>query len=138
MSRRPSPRPDFRALFESVPGCHLVLSPELTILAVSDAYLKATMTVREAIQGRPLFEVFPDNPDDVAATGASNLRASLAKVLADGAAHTMPLQKYDIRRPESEGGVFEERYWRPTNTPIKDRNGKIKYILHSVEDVTAT
>ena len=27
----------------------------------------------------------------------------------------MPVQKYDIRRPETEGGGFEERYWSPVN-----------------------
>ena len=36
--------PDFRALFEAAPTPLLVLDPELTIVAVSDAYLAATMT----------------------------------------------------------------------------------------------
>ena len=47
--------PDFQALFESAPGLYLVLAPALTIVAVSDAYLKATMTKREEILGRRLF-----------------------------------------------------------------------------------
>jgi hypothetical protein len=54
--------PDFRRLFESVPGCYLVLAPDMTIVASSDAYLRASMTRRDEIVGRPLFEVFPDNP----------------------------------------------------------------------------
>ena len=33
---------DFRLLFESAPGLYLVLTPELRIVAVSDAYLAAT------------------------------------------------------------------------------------------------
>ena len=37
----------------------------------SEAYLRATMTDRENIVGRPLFEVFTNNPDDPAATGTS-------------------------------------------------------------------
>src|SRR5258705_76191 len=49
--------PDFRALFESAPGLDLVLAPDLTIVAVSDAYLDATMTRREAILGRGLFDI---------------------------------------------------------------------------------
>jgi len=52
---------DFRLLFESAPGCFLVLALDLTIVAVSDAYLRATMTRRGDILGRPLFDVFPDN-----------------------------------------------------------------------------
>ena len=128
---------DFQALFESAPGLYLVLTPALTIVAVSDAYLKATMTKREEILGRGLFEVFPDNPDDPAATGVRNLRASLDRVLTHRAPDTMAVQKYDIRRPESEGGGFEERYWSPVNSPVLGADGKVAYIIHRVEDVTA-
>jgi PAS domain S-box-containing protein len=128
--------PDFQVLFESAPGLYLVLTPALTIVAVSDAYLKATMTKREEILGRGLFEVFPDNPDDPAATRVRNLRASLDRVLTHRVPDTMAVQKYDIRRPESEGGGFEERYWSPVNSPVLGADGKVTYIIHRVEDVT--
>ena len=49
----------------------------------------------------------------------------------------MAVQKYDIRRPESEGGAFEERYWSPVNTPVFGADGEVVYIIHRVEDVTA-
>jgi signal transduction histidine kinase/DNA-binding response OmpR family regulator len=106
------------------------------IAAVSDAYAQATMTTREEIIGRALFEVFPDNPDDPAATGVRNLRDSLRRVLRNRAADTMAVQKYDIRRPESDGGGFEERYWSPLNSPVLEPDGRIAYIIHRVEDVT--
>ena len=131
----PSP-PDFRALFESAPGLYLGLTPDLKIVAVSDAYLRATMAKREEILGRPLFEVFPDNPADPSATGVGNLRASLNRVLQNRAADTMAVQKYDIRRPVSEGGGFEERYWSPVNTPVCGPGGEVAYIIHRVADVT--
>lgn len=84
--------PDFRALFESAPGLYLVLlpSPEYPILAVSDAYARATKIERAAVLGRPLFDVFPDNPADAAATGASNLRASLDRVVRNRTAGGLP------------------------------------------------
>ena len=123
-------------MFEAAPGLYLVLTADLRIVAVSDAYLRATMTRREAILGRDIFEVFPDNPDDPAATGVSNLRASLETVLRSGRADTMPVQKYDVRRPEAEGGGFEERYWSPRNSPVHGPGGAVRYILHRVEDVT--
>ena len=129
---------DFQVLFESVPGLYLVLqpdSPRFTILSVNDAYLQATMTKREKIIGRGLFEVFPDNPNDPAATGTSNLRKSLEQVLGKKVAHTMAIQKYDIPHPES--GEFEERYWSPLNKPVLDSQNKVVYIIHRVEDVTA-
>src|SRR4029077_10163893 len=69
--------PDYRLLFEAAPGPYLILTPDLVIAAVNEAYLRATMTRREEIVGRGLFDVFPDNPDDPAATGVRNLRVSL-------------------------------------------------------------
>jgi PAS domain S-box-containing protein len=130
------PTPDFQALFESAPGSYLVLTPDFTIVAVSDAYLRATMAKREEILGRSLFDVFPDNPNEPTATGVGNLRASLESVLQNRASHTMAVQKYDIRRLESEGGGFEERYWSPVNTPVFGKDGQLTYIIHRVEDVT--
>ena len=123
----------FRALFESLPGLYLVLTPAFKIVAVSDAYLKATMTQRAEILGRGLFEVFPDNPEDAAATGVSNLRTSLNRVLQTAASDTMAVQKYDVRRPD---GTFEERFWSPINSPILGTDRQIEYIIHRVEDVT--
>ncbi|HVY29624.1 MAG TPA: PAS domain S-box protein [Polyangiaceae bacterium] len=128
--------PDFQLLFESGAGCCLVLTPELTIVAVADAYLQATMTNRAEIVGRGLFDVFPDNPDDPGATGTANLRASLKRVLTFKRPDTMAIQKYDIRRPEALGGGFEERHWSPVNSPVFDATGQVAYIIHRVEDVT--
>lgn len=130
------PVSDFQLLFESSPDLYLVLSPDLTIVAVSNAYLRATMTERDAIVGKYIFDVFPDNPDDASATGVSNLRASLERALSERVPDTMALQKYDIRRSEAEGGGFEERYWSPVNTPILGADQRVSYIIHRVEDVT--
>jgi PAS domain-containing protein len=83
---------DFRVLYQSVPAFYLVLRPDLTIIEVSDVYLRATMTTRNDILGRSLFEVFPDNPDDPNATGVHNLLASLERVLQHRVADTMAAQ----------------------------------------------
>ena len=130
------PTPDFQALFHSAPGLYLVLTPHLNIVAVSDAYLRATMTKREEILGRGIFDVFPDNPDDPSATGVRNLRTSLQRVIRDKTPDTMAVQKYDIRKPESEGGGFEERFWSPVNLPVFGSDKAVVYIIHRVEDVT--
>lgn len=124
---------DFRVLFESVPGLYLILLPDLTIVAVSDSYLDATMTKRIDILGRNLFDVFPDNPDDSTASGVLNLRASLNYVIQYGVSHTMAVQKYDIRRPD---GAFEERFWSPLNKPVFNTDNELAWIIHRVEDVT--
>jgi PAS domain S-box-containing protein len=128
--------PDFQALFESGPGLYLVLTPASTIVAVSEAYLKSTMTRRDEILGRHLFDVFPDNPGDPTTTAVANTRASLNRVLQHRVPDTMAVQKHDIHRPESEGGGFEERYWSPVNSPVLGAKGEVVYIIHRVEDVT--
>jgi PAS domain S-box-containing protein len=128
--------PDFQALFQSAPGLYLVLTPDLTIVAVSDAYMRATMTKREEILCREIFDVFPDDPDDPSATGVRNLRTSLQRVLQHKTPDAMAVQKYDIRKPESQGGGFEERFWSAFNSPVLGSDKEVAYIIHRVEDVT--
>jgi PAS domain S-box-containing protein len=106
------------------------------MVAANEARLRATMTTREQILGRNLFDVFPDNPADPAATGVRNLRASLERVLQNRRADVMPIQKYDIPRHDSADGEFEVRYWKPLNTPVLNADGDVAFIIHGVEDVT--
>ncbi|MBA3684231.1 MAG: response regulator [Planctomycetes bacterium] len=134
-SADPAANVDYRALFESSPHLLLALSPSLTIVAATDAYLSATMTRRADVIGRGIFEAFPDNPDDPA-SGSKNLRASLAAVQRTRAADVMEVIKYDIRRPEERGGGFEERFWSPVNAPVLAADGSLAYIVHRVEDVS--
>lgn len=128
--------PNFQELFEALPGLYVVLDRDFRIVAVSDAYLAATMTRREEIVGRELFEVFPDNPDDPTASGVGNVRASLERVRQTRQPDTMAIQQYDIRRPNDEGGEFEVRYWSPVNSPVLDERKRVSFIVHRVEDVT--
>lgn len=62
MSLPSSPALDYRALLEGAPDLYLILNPELVIVGVSDAYVRATLTRREDIVGKGLFDVFPDIP----------------------------------------------------------------------------
>ncbi len=128
--------PDFEALFNAAPNPYLVLDRELRIVAVNDAYCRATMTAREALLGRAVFEVFPDNPDNPDADGVHRLRASLEQVLATGEPDAMPTQHYDIPRPAAAGGGFEERHWSPLNAPVTGADGEVRWIIHCVDDIT--
>jgi signal transduction histidine kinase/ActR/RegA family two-component response regulator len=125
---------EYRRLFEATPAPYLVLDPGLHIVAVNEAYLAATGRERSELLGLHLFDAFPDNPEDVEATGVSNLRASLERVLAAAKPDVMALQKYDI--PVGDG-AFEERYWSPINTPVLGEDKSVELIIHRVEDVTA-
>jgi len=103
-----APEPDFRLLFESLPGLHLIFDPGLMIVAVGDMYLQAARTTREEIKGRYVSDVFPDLP---------GLRASLERVRRTKLPDITPL----------------DRSRQAINTPIC-RDGRLIYILHRIED----
>jgi PAS domain-containing protein len=125
----------FRIQFGSSPIPYLALAPGpgLHIIDINDAYGHATLTRRAAVVGRPIFEVFPDNPDDPLSDGVSNLYASLRAAVDSRRSNTTPLQRYDIRDAD---GRFVERYWRQHNIPVFDSKGCLYYLLLRVEDVT--
>jgi signal transduction histidine kinase len=129
--------PDFRRLFEQIPGMNLLLdvdAPRFTMLAASDERLASTFSTRVETIGRPLFEVFSDaNPENVGASGVRNLRTSLETVLRTGAPHWMAVQRYDVRRPD---GTWAVRHWAQRNIPVTAPDGAVRFILHHVEDVT--
>jgi len=89
--------------------------PGFTILAASNAYLDRMGLRRESIVGSSVAEVFSG------ATGTL-LGASLCRVLA---ARTP--DKLQIERP---GTLF----WNAINTPIPTEDGRVGYILHSLEE----
>ena len=133
------PMPDFRAFFESAPGAFCVVLPDdpvFTIVAVSDDFVRLTNVRREDLLGRGVFKMFPDNPDNDAADGVRNLRASFRRVITTGVPDRMPTQRYDTQRLTAEGGGFEERYWSVLNKPVLGADGHVAYLLHATEEVT--
>jgi PAS domain S-box-containing protein len=130
-------KPDYKRLFEQSPSLYMVLDPTLRIVAASDAYLKATLTCREEIIGRHVFDVFPDNPEDPSADAAvPKALASFNRVLQTRKPDVQGLQRHDVRKRESEGGGFEVRYWSAVNSPVLNPDGSLAYILHRVENIT--
>jgi PAS domain S-box-containing protein len=143
--RRPAPGfssrvPDFEAFFEALPSPCIVFSadaPRFTIVAVNEAYLTATNSVRHGARGllgRPLFQTFPDPLFDPMATETANLRISLHRVLQNRIADRMAVQRYETRLTD---GREEERIWCPVNAPVLGDDGEVAFIVHHVEDVTS-
>lgn len=131
------------SLYESVFNCSpignylLSPTPEATILAVNDAFLKAASRTRQELVGVSLFAAFPANPDDPQDTGEKILRNSLARVIATGKPDTLPAQRYPIQITLSNGEIcYEERFWNAVSTPIFDQDGQIQCISHCTIDVT--
>ena len=125
---------DYQQFFLKIPSVCALLSPEFKILAVSDAFERASMRSRDEVIGSVIYEAFPDNPDDPSADGVSKLRSSLERVRHELRPDTMPIQRYDVEDPSN--GVFAERYWSPVNTPVLDARGELQFIIHMSQEVT--
>lgn len=126
---------DYAAVFQGLPGMVALLTPDLVYADANEEFLRMSGRSREQVVGRFLFDVFPDNPNDPAATGMRNLAVSLRRVLATGERDTMALQRYDVESAECPG-QWEERYWSPVNAPLLDPDGKVVLLVHRVEEVT--
>jgi PAS domain S-box-containing protein len=127
--------PDFTAIFEATPTPFLVVAPpEFRIVAVNEAFLRATLTRRDVLLGRALFEAFPDDPSDPSPTGVRNLRESLERVVRERCVDLMPVQRHPIPLPTHDG--FEVRWWAPVNAPVIGPDGEVAVIVHRAEDVT--
>ncbi|WP_329274228.1 PP2C family protein-serine/threonine phosphatase [Streptomyces sp. NBC_00691] len=126
---------NYAAVFQALPGMVAVLTPDLVYADVNEEFVRLSGRTREQLVGRYLFDAFPDNPGDPAATGARNLEASLRRVLATGERDTMALQRYDVESAERPG-EWEERYWSPVNAPIVGADGRVELLVHRVEEVT--
>ena len=100
-------------------------------LPAAPAFLAATMRRREDVIGCGIFDAYPYHPEGAGA--AALLRASFEHVLASHESERMPDVRSDIARPD---GIFEERWWRPINSPVLDQDGMVEAIIHTADDVT--
>ncbi len=126
----------YQALFAASPVPFMVLAPDppdFTITAANDAYLAATLTTREGLIGRRLFDVFTDDPSRPGDHGSEALDVSLGRVMASRRPDAMPRTRYDIVTP---GGGFEPHWWLAINAPMLDATGRITAIIHQVTRVT--
>ncbi|WP_420475733.1 EAL and GGDEF domain-containing protein [Noviherbaspirillum sp. ST9] len=126
--------PDFAAIVNASPYFYLMLAPDLTIMDVNDAYVKAAGRTREALVGRNVFDAFPPTPDNP--EGADQFRASFARVMAERKPDTIALVKYAIPDPDTGGNGMVDRYWSIVHTPILDGAGEVTCIVQNPIDVT--
>ncbi|SDM45542.1 Serine phosphatase RsbU, regulator of sigma subunit [Streptomyces sp. cf386] len=126
---------DYEMVFQALPGMVALLTPELIYADANEDFQRLSGRTREQLVGRYIFDVFPDNPNDPAATGMSDVRASMLRVVATGERDTMALQRYDVEDPMLPG-QWEERYWSPINAPVHGPDGQVEFVLHRVEEVT--
>ncbi|NGO15086.1 SpoIIE family protein phosphatase [Streptomyces sp. HC44] len=129
------PQIDYAAVFRALPGMVALLTPDLVYADANDDFLRLAGRTREQLLGRYIFDVFPDNPNDPAATGMRDVKASMLRAVATGERDTMALQRYDVEDPRRPGH-WQERYWSPVNAPVLGPDGQVVLIVHRVEEVT--
>ncbi|MCC9136047.1 PAS domain-containing protein [Pontibacter silvestris] len=127
---------DFQKLFSEVPETIVVLSPDYTVLAATDAYLRVSLQTREDLIGMNFLEAFPDNPGSTVSKNEYLLRKSLDNALYGKKVDYLDVLQYDIPKPKSQGGGFEIRYWEASHTPVLDNEGNVLYIFQKTSDVT--
>jgi PAS domain-containing protein len=111
------------------------MTPEFVIADMNLAYLRVAGRSREELLGQNVFDAFPDNPSDPAASGVRELSASMGRVLDTGKPDALSLQQYDVEVPGSPG-VFAQRFWCPVNAPIFGPDGQVVLIVECVEEIT--
>ncbi|MBC5774269.1 PAS domain-containing protein [Pontibacter sp. KCTC 32443] len=127
--------PDFGPVFRTLPGMYAVLSPELTILEVTDAYLKARYTSRSHLKGTLLSQTFSGTAALLNMPPMQALEQSLEHVLLYKTAHHIPTFCYNVKLPSVHGGGLKELFWSVTHTPVFNDDGELLYILHEARDI---
>ncbi|HYC41989.1 MAG TPA: EAL domain-containing protein [Noviherbaspirillum sp.] len=122
---------DYRALFDASPNPYLVLDRALHIVGANKAYLASTKRELADLVGRWAWDAFPTDPETLRQAIASFKRAIHSKE-----SDTLALLRFDIPRPESEGGGFEVRYWSIVATPVMNAAGEVELLLQHPIDVT--
>ena len=129
------PQVDHAEVFRQLPVPVLLLTPDFEIAEMNLAYLRVAGRTREELLGRNVFDAFPDNPQDPAATGVRNLSESLRRVLATGEPDTVAFQQYDVEVPDNPG-TFAPRYWCPVNAPVFGPDCRVELIVQCVEEIS--
>lgn len=141
MSKPAPPTPaDYQAFFEASPELLFIMQARdgYPIVAASDSFLRGTMTRRETLLGRGLFDAFPATPGTPNAASMQNVLGVLEETRRTGQRLLVPPYRFDIARSEADGGGLEERHWQMSLAPAgSDPEGKPLYVIARTTDITA-
>jgi len=126
----------YQALFRDTPYLYLVMTPDLTIVGASGAYLRSVQRSEAEIVGRYVFDAFPEDPDHPDATNVAEVKGSMLRALAKGEPDATAFVRYAVPVATPSGTVFEERYWSTVHTPVLDQDGTPVLVVQNPVDVT--
>jgi two-component sensor histidine kinase len=128
---------DLATAFDASPNPYMLVDPALRYAGVNEAYLAALDTTREALIGKPVFDVFDSGPGDAGLESVRVVKASLERVLATGEPDHLALIRFSVPVREASGVVgHQDRFWSATHTPLKNAAGQVLYVLQHTTDVT--
>jgi PAS domain S-box-containing protein len=127
MDRPPLEDIDFLQVFAEIPTPLMMLDRDLAIVFANEAYLETTGCTLSEIQGRYVFEAFPET-DERTSVFESAFRKALA-----GTPNNVTTEPFAI---PVEGGGMRELVWSCSHRPIRDANGDVAYVLQNALDIT--
>lgn len=123
---------DFYKLFKVHPTVMALLSADLEIIDANDECLAALGRSLEELLGKNVFAVLPKVPGD---ERGNPKWTALEEAQASGRRQGLLLTRYDIEDPASPG-VFHERYWSTSITPVRGADGEVEVFEFSAREVT--
>ncbi len=111
-------------VFDTLPICCLVLSPQLDVLTMSNNFETITATHRAEISGRPIFEAFPAW-QYIANGGLVSALKQVAETC-----ESQQILAVDLGLTESKGGLaLNAMHHDVTVEPVKNEHEALSYII---------
>jgi len=122
---------DFYQIFKISPTAMALFTSDFEFIDANEEFLDAAHHELDELIGRNVFEVIPKVPTQPGNPKWTALEAALTSARRE----THVLTRYDIEDP-AHPGVFEERYWCSTVTPVRGNNGQVEMLELSAREVT--
>ncbi|WP_081829559.1 PP2C family protein-serine/threonine phosphatase [Paraoerskovia marina] len=124
---------DYHAVFASLVAPKMVLSRDLVVLEVNDAYVESRGLPRSVLIGRHLLDI---DPAQRLATPQSvdTVVAAIKRVVQSGRYEIVEPHKLDVVGPD---GSHRERYILPTAMPVHTKSYEVSHVVLRLEDVTS-
>ena len=128
IDRAPADGIDFAQAFSLVPTPLMIMDHKLVIRFANAAYLTTTACTLSEIQGRYVFEAFPESE------ARTSLFKSAFELALEGTANVLTTEPFAI---PVEGGGMREVIWTCTHMPLRNADGEVAYVMQNAKDITS-
>ncbi|MBK8197723.1 MAG: PAS domain-containing protein [Acidobacteria bacterium] len=126
---RPAPADiDFESVFSVIPTPLMIMDRDFVIRFANAAYLTTTFCALSEIQGRYVFEAFPETEE------RTRVFLSAFELALAGTPNVLTTEPFAI---PVDGGGTRELIWTCTHLPVRGADGEIAFIMQNAVDVTA-